>query len=201
MANALYADAKPLIFDVIEPDHMPDLEKDILITHINISYKIKLLSKYGDYIIEGIYNRKRNQKRCLTNKKLRKLVRVIRKLAKYEMIRSFMEGLLFDQIESIGDGTFLLNHCSEPLNLTHVYFGTYLWINNKHDNFIFDNCEEVTSLDYLKILFYINYAIDLFTEIKKFVKKDASCWKKNILRNIKLVQKHLKNIQDIFLIG
>lgn len=200
MANALYADAKPFLFDVIEPNHMLDVEKEILITHIQFSYKIKLLCKYGDYIIEGIYNKKRNKKRCLTNKKLRKLVRVIRKMAKYEMIRSYLEGLLFDQVESIGEGFFIMTNCSEPLSLTHVYFGTYIWINNKYDTFVFDNCEEITSLDYLKILYYINYAIELFTDIKKFVKtrKDISCWKKHILRNVKIVHKHLKSIQDIF---
>jgi hypothetical protein len=85
-------------YTIVSPPDLPWDERDALSQHLVFSMYVKQLYKLGTAVVEGIYARKRNERRLLTNKMLRFIVRTIRRFARFEVLRSSLEGLLFEQV-------------------------------------------------------------------------------------------------------
>ena len=136
----------------------------------------------------------------MRNPLLRRLARIIRKLAKYELLRSCLEGLLFDQVCN-HDEPFGLKGIDEKnvFLLTHIYFSTHTWDRKiKYSKEIeFDKCDNVTTLDYMKILHYIECVNDVMYDITKYVKELDEVevkWKKRIIRSAQVIKKTQQSI-------
>ena len=197
MAIAPFANAS--CFDIVDPPNLPEKEKEILIRHLIFSANLKRLWKCGDAILEGIFNRKRRRRRLLHDKLLRKVVRVIRRFAKYEVLRSCLEGLIFDEIEHLEDGDVFYVE-DEPLTLTQIYFCTSAWDTTKYDKeIVFDTCDEITSQDYLKLLYFFNMVEETIMEIKVYMKTTNSKWKYRVYRYLRMIKQNHKLIMALIL--
>jgi hypothetical protein len=159
---------------------------------------IKALWKRGDAVIEGIYSRKRNKKRLLVNKMLRLVVRTIRRFAKFEQLRSSMEGLLFDQVSFLNEPheiPFMLKGNTLDLNLTQVYFNTNCWEFYKYDKEIsFDHQEDISEKDVTQLLVYFGMLDYMIREVRSYLVKNVRGhnfwkWKQRALRYMSSVQK------------
>jgi len=172
-----------------------NVSEEVLFQHLQFSSQIKSIWKQGDAIVEGIYNRKRRRRRLLHDKILRKVVRTIRRFARYEVLRSCLEGLLFDQVENVHENeTFSLKK-SDQLTLTQVYFATSAWdLYNYQTEIDFDIGEHITSTDYMKLIYYFNSIEKLLEKVDVYVQVHAS--KKlqdhtgEVLHNIRRTEKH-----------
>ena len=185
-------------FNIISPPELPWDERDSLVQHLLFSMYIKAIWKRGDAIIEGIYSRKRNRKRLLVNKMLRLVVRTIRRFAKFEALRSSMEGLLFEQVSFLNtpdEMPFMIKGNAMDLNLTHVYFNTNIWEIYKYEKVIdFDRKEEVSKKDVDHLLTYFGMVDYMIKELKTYLLKNIRghnffVWKQRALRFMSSVQK------------
>lgn len=197
MATASFANANT--FDIVDPQNLPEKDKEVLIQHLIFSSNIKRLWKCGDAILEGIFNRKRKKRRLLHDKLLRKIVRVVRRFAKYEVLRSCLEGVLFDEIEHLEeDGEFSIGE--DPLTLTQIYFCTNAWDNAKYEKeIVFDIGDEITSMDYMKIMFFLNLIENVTDEINQYVKRSPSKWKYKAMKALLHVKQNHKNVVNLVL--
>ena len=198
MANAFFAELNNID---VKASTLSDKEKDCIVQHLIFSSNIKYLWKYGDAIIEGIFNCKRRRNRLLTDKLLKRISRLTRRLGRYEILRSCLEGLLFDQIEE--NENFELLAEGRSYMLTEVYFSTHTWdsVFTYPRHLEFDNCEEITTFDYMKILnfaFKIEHVIDNITEyITTKSIEDHPIWSKRILRCLRIIKKKHKLINNL----
>ena len=188
MAIAFFAELNNV--DICECPLLLENEKETIIQHLIFSSNIKYLWKKGDAIIEAIFNRKRKRRRLLYDKTIRRIVRLIRRLAKYEVLRSCLEGLLFDEIEN--EDNFIIKglNNSEIMSLTQIYFATNIWDQSIYDykELEFEDSENVTSLDYLKILHFFNEIEMVLNQIVEYAslhKERASRWRQRVMRAVK----------------
>ena len=186
----------------IKSDTLSDDEKEIIIQHLILSNNIKHLWKHGDAIIEGIFNRKRKKKRILYEKALRRTVRCIRRLAKYEVLRSCLEGLLFDQLVHEDDDMFTITfdeNIVDNMSLTHVYFSTNTWDQTKYKKEVeFDSCDEVTQDDCNKLQDYVYELEVLISIVQNYVRKLLiGRWRHRVMRALMLLKKNHKLMNSI----
>lgn len=197
MANAFFAELNNV--DVDAPT-LSDKEKDCIIQHLIFSSNIKYLWKYGDAIIEGIFNSKRKRSRLLFDRLLKRISRMTRRLGRYEILRSCLEGLLFDQIDNLSEHDHFEIKALEGVEgadfmLTQVYFSTHTWdsVCAYQRHLEFDNCEEITTFDYMKILhfaFKIEHVIEHVTNyVKTHALEDHPMWSKRVLRCLHTIKK------------
>lgn len=195
MAIAFFAELNNV--DVDAPT-LSEKEKDYIIQHLIFSSNIKYLWKYGDAIIEGIFNCKRKRNRLLFDKLLKRISRLVRKLGKYEVLRSCLEGLLFDQIENLKEhDTFEIKKLGLDGNqflLTQIYFSAHTWDSTLHyQKYIdFDKCDEVTTFDYMKILhfsFKLESVIQGLQHYVNITRFDHPLWSKRVLRCLNTLSK------------
>jgi hypothetical protein len=185
-------------FNIISPPELPWDEHDSLVQHLVFSMYIKALWKRGDAVIEGIYSKKKNKKRLLVNKMLRLVVRTIRRFAKFEILRSSMEGLLFEQVSYLNvpnEVPFMLKGNASDLNLTQVYFNTNIWEIYKYTKDIpFDRQEDVSEQDVAHLLVYFGMLDYMIKEVRSYLLKNVRGhnfwkWKQRALRYMSSVQK------------
>lgn len=193
MANAFFAELNGV--DVCDSLILTDKEKECIVQHLIFSSNIKHLWKYGDAILEGIFNCKRKRKRLLYDKVLRRIVRTVRKLAKYEITRSCLEGLLFDQIKHIDDtfGFTSIGVEGTPFMLTHIYFSTNTWDHKmKYEKEIeFDRCDDVTTMDYLKIFHFLFTLENVLNDITKYITTlEDTKWQQRVMRSLWTIKKN-----------
>ena len=196
MAIAFFAELNNI--DICECPLLLESEKESIIQHLIFSSHIKHLWKKGDAIIEAIFNRKRKRRRLLYDKTIRRIVRLIRRLAKYEVLRSCLEGLLFDEIEN--EDNFVvkgLTFNTEIMSLTQIYFATNIWDQSTYNykELEFDDSENVTPLDYLKILHFFNEIEIVLNQIAEYAslhKERASRWRQRVMRAVKHARPNLK---------
>jgi hypothetical protein len=159
---------------------------------------VKEVWKRGEAIIEGIYAKKRNKKRLLLNKVLRLVVRTIRRFARFEGLRSSLEGLLFSQVAYLNVPTeipFMLKGVDNELNLTQVYFNTNQWDMYTYEKEIeFDKQEEISEKDIALLLIYFGLLEYMIKEMRAYLLKHVRGhnfwrWKQRTMRMLSSVQK------------
>ena len=185
-------------FNIISPPELPWYDRDSLVQHLVFSMYIKEVWKRGEAVIEGIYARKRNKKRLLLNKMLRLVVRTIRRFARFEMLRSSLEGLLFVQVaylNSPNELPFMIKGVGSDLTLPQVYFNTNQWEIYKYDKEVeFDKEEKVTETDVAHLLVYFGLLEYMIKEVRSYLLKHVRGhsywkWKQRALRHMSSVQK------------
>lgn len=181
-------------FSITSPPELPWEESDALVQHLVFSMYIKHVWKLGESIIEGIYTRKRNSKRLLTNKSLRLVVRVIRRFARFEILRSSLEGLLFEQVSFLNSPVeipFQIKGKEADIKLTQVYFSTNIWEPYKYDKeIVFDKQQDLTNTDITHILLYLGLLDYMIKEIRLYlIRVRGNVWKQRAIRYLNYVQK------------
>jgi len=185
-------------FNIISPPELPWYDRDALVQHLVFSMYVKEVWKRGEAVIEGIYARKRNKKRLLLNKMLRLVVRTIRRFARFEMLRSSLEGLLFVQVAYLNTPNeipFMIKGVGADLTLTQVYFNTNQWEIYTYDKEVeFDKEEEVTEKDVAHLLVYFGLLEYMIKEVRSYLLKHVRGhsfwkWKQRALRHMSSVQK------------
>lgn len=112
---------------IFAPSHpLTDQERVLIAKHLWWSECFEAFWKQGDAIIEAIYAHKRIVRKSM-DPVLKCVVRGLRKLGKYEPLRSSLEGLLYDQVEQeqfcLLSGGYIVT-----VSLMHVYFSKHLWL-------------------------------------------------------------------------
>ena len=201
-------------FDVKDPPELPFDERDFLTQHLQYSLYLKELWKRGDAIIEGIFNRKRGRKRLLRDRTLRMVVRTIRRFARYDTLRSTLEGLLFEQVPFLGlahpELTFTIKSIKNvDLSLTQVYFNTNVWDPFQYEREVaFDMCEELTHSDIAKILFFFGVVMCTVSEMREFLLTNVRChssisgafkWKQRALKNMSSILKKQRMVTSLLI--
>lgn len=205
-------------FSIVSPPDMPWDERDTLVHHLVFSMYIKEVWKRGDAIIEGIYAKKRNRKRLLTNRLLRLIVRTIRRFAKFDTLRSTLEGLLFEQSTFLNTPTKygdylnfqLKGHRDVEFNLTQVYFNASAWecnpsareCNVSSFNLSFDDGDHVTPKDVAHLLLYFGMLDYMLKEIKSYLYKHVrgkNYWKHKTIRFMSSIQKSQRYVSGTLL--
>lgn len=185
-------------FTIVSPPDLPWDERDSLSQHLVFSMYVKQLYKFGSSVIEGIYARKRNDRRLLTNKMLRFIVRTIRRFARFEVLRSSLEGLLFEQVAYLNvpfEIPFMLKGIENEINLTCVYFNTAAWeIAMDEGELDFSKSEEISDKDIAHLLVYFGMLDYMIKEIRAYLLKSVRGhnfwkWKQRALRYMNSVQK------------
>ena len=187
-------------FRIISPQDLPWDERDSLSQHLVFSMYVKQLHKLGSSVIEGIYAQKKNDRRMLTNKMLRFIVRTIRRFARFEVLRSSLEGLLFEQVAYLNvpfEIPFMIKGVDNEINLTHVYFNTSHWETpnqSKDIDLDFDRSENITDKDVAHMLVYFGMLDYMVKEIRAYLLKNVRGhnfwkWKQRALRYMNSVQK------------
>lgn len=113
-------------------ENLKEDEEEALIQHMMISSQLEDFWFLGDKIVGGIFDYRRRMrlaKRPDHNVAFKHIVKILRKLGKYENLRSSLEAVLFEQAPSLCDLTnhFLVNGVEEKIYLTYVYFRRYTW--------------------------------------------------------------------------
>ena len=183
-------------FDVVKPHGLPEDQKQYLVKHLKLSSALKEMWLKGEAIIEAIYNRKRTSRRkVIKDEFLRKLIRGIRRYMKYELLRSSLEGLMFEQVTYLNEPDeikFTLADIPSDLSMTHVYFSRNFWEFETYDKeALLDNCESLTEGDITIILSYMITHEKLLEDISKFTLEydgqDRLKWKQRIFKNIRYI--------------
>ncbi len=202
------------MYIITHPMELPEEQKCFLMQHLEFSSALKDLWHQGDTIVEGIYNRKRclkSNRRVIRDAFVRQIIRAIRRFQKYEMLRSSLEGLLFEQVPYLNEPheiKFVIDHKSE-LKMTHVYFSKFCWELNDYERTHFiDKGEELTEADIAFILCFFKTQSDILLDLRTFVMnytgQDRLGWRTHIFKHIdalkraqnKIVPKLLKALQD-----
>ena len=106
--------------------------KTIVEQHLQISSQLEDFWFFGDKIIGAIFDYRRRLRltRAIDdNEVFRKIVKVLRKLGKYENLRSSLEAVLFEEVPDLSYLTksFRVEGNETDLYLTFVYFRRYTW--------------------------------------------------------------------------
>ena len=196
-------------FSIISPPELPWDERDSLVQHLVFSMYVKELWKRGEAVIEGIYAQKRNERRLLLNKMLRHVIRTIRRFARFEILRSNMEGLLFEQVAFLNNPKeipFMLKGNDADLSLTQVYFNTSQWeiqgIDKPHIEF--DRREDITDKDIAHMLVYFGMVDYMLKEVRGYLLKNVRGhnfwkWKQRALRYMTSVQKSSRYVSGMLI--
>ncbi len=185
-------------YTIVSPPDLPWDERDALSQHLVFSMYVKQLYKLGTAVVEGIYARKRNERRLLTNKMLRFIVRTIRRFARFEVLRSSLEGLLFEQVAYLNapfETPFMLKGVDTELNLTEVYFNTRQWETPLDDPELdFEKSQDISDKDIAHMLVYFGMLDYMIKEIRAYLLKNVRGhnfwrWKQRALRYMNSVQK------------
>lgn len=189
-------------FNVVNPYTIPDIQRDYLTRHLEFSCALKELWCIGESIIRGIYNRKRvtttKRRRALQDRLLQHVLKCLRKFSRYEILRSSLEGLLFEQVPFLNEPDeipFMLEGVDVHLHMKHVYFSRDYWDYFVYDQEApFDKSSELSEGDILFVLSFFNNQEALFYQIYSFVDsyqgQDRLKWRKRLYRNIKTVMRH-----------
>lgn len=199
-------------FRIISPPELPWDEQDSLVQHLVFSMYMKELWKRGENVIEGLYARKRNERRLLTNRMLRSIVRTIRRFARFETLRSSMEGLLFEQVAFLNtphEIPFMLKGNDIELKLTQVYFNTNPWDiykdkSNRAKDIEFDLGTDVTEKDIAHLLLYFSMLDYMLREVRAYLLKNVRGhnfwkWKQRALRTLNALQKSVRFVTGTLL--
>jgi len=197
-------------YTIISPPDLPWDDRDALAQHLVFSMYIKQLYKFGTAVIEGIYARKRNERRMLTHKALRFIVRTIRRFARFEVLRSSLEGLLFEQVAYLNSPVqtpFMLKGIDTELNLTEVYFNTRQWEAGLEDAQLdFAKCQDLTDADIAHILVYFGMLDYMIKEIRAYLLKNVRGhnfwrWKQRALRYMNSLQKSSRYVSSSLILA
>ena len=106
--------------------------KMIVEQHLQISSQLEDFWFYGDKIIGAIFDYRRRLRLARAiddNEAFRKIIKVLRKLGKYENLRSSLEAILFEEVPDLSYLTkpFRVEGNETDLYLTFVYFRRYTW--------------------------------------------------------------------------
>lgn len=195
-------------FNVISPYNLPLIQKAYLTRHLEFSCALKELGCIGESIIRGIYNRKRilsiSKRRVLRDRLSQQIVKCLRKYVRYEILRSSLEGLMFEQVPYLNEPDeipFELEGVHTQLMMTHVYFSRDFWDYYNYDQEApFDRSSELSEGDILLILSFLNNQEALFYQIYSFVDnyqgQDRLKWRRRLYRNIKSVMRHSDKLKS-----
>lgn len=202
------------VFDILYPDTLQISEKECLIQHLIFSSQLKNLWQYGNSIIYECFNKKRKRKRVLYNKFLRHVIRLIRYFAKYEILRSSLECILFDQVEV---EYFLLDGIEKNISMTEIYFSTSSWDINESSR-----TEQITQttqttqtnqttthidsthIDVMKIIYYLFMIENVITNIYNYIVKKEnninSKWKQRVIKQLRQIHKKLYSTMSLLFV-
>lgn len=194
------------IYNVVQPIDLPVSQREFLMQHLHFSSALKEMCCTGEAIIEGILNRKRPKDakhRVIRDKFLRHITSSLRRYIKHELLRSSLEGLMFEQVPFLNEPDevrFMIDGVPTPLLMTHVYFSRQLWEFCTYDKeLVLDTTEDLTEGDIMLILSFFNNHEALLCTIKKFTDEytgqDRLKWKERLRRNIRSIlriQLHIK---------
>jgi hypothetical protein len=189
-----------VMLSVVYPEEMPVQEREYLERHLYYSSALKEMWCRGDAILEGIYNRKRSlthKRRVIKDAFIRRIIYAIRRFMKYELLRSSLEGLMFEQVTFLNEPherRFRIEGVSNELKMTHVYFSRQFWdFNTFEKESILDKGEELTEDDIAFIMCYFMKQDELLEEIRQFTMRytgqDRLGWKARIMRNIRNIRR------------
>lgn len=119
------------MYTVVSKGVSPDGKK-VLEKHLQISSQLEDFWFYGDRIIGAIFDYRRKvrlTKQQDKNDAFRKIVKVLRKMGKYENLRSSLEAVLFEEVPDFSYLTksFKVEGNDTDIFLTFVYFRRYAW--------------------------------------------------------------------------
>lgn len=196
---------KPLTsFVVSHPEELPNDQRLFLVRHLEFSSALKELHCRGEAIIRGLFMTKMDRKTAsgrnmhiIKNMCIRTLVRGIRRFTKYELLRSSLEGLLYEQVPYLDEPIekrFRIEGINQSLLMTHVYFSRSYWEFYSYDKeAVFDKCLGLTEGDTLLILGFLNSLETLMWAIKKFTDdyrgRDRLKWRQRLRSNIRSILK------------
>lgn len=186
------------VFNVLEPVEIPEDQMAFLVKHLQFSSAIKEMQCCAEAIIHGLYKSKSSKgTKVIRNQTIRNLIRGIRRFTKYELLRSSLEGLLFEQVPYLDEPIercFKLEGNSNCLLLTHVYFSRCFWEFHTYEKeACFDKSDNLSEGDIMLVLGFLNNLESLLWSIKTFSDEyngqDRLKWRRRLRSNIRGILK------------
>jgi hypothetical protein len=196
-------------FGVTEPTELPDDQKHFLTKHLEYSSALKEMHCRGEAIVHGLFTFKKpkGKIKVIKNQQIRSLIRCIRRFTKYELLRSSLEGLMFEQVPYLDEPVekhFKIAGVQQPLLMTHVYFSRSFWeFYTYEQEAIFDRSQDLTEGDMMFILGFLNNLEALLWSIKRFSDdyngRDRLKWRQRLRSNIRSIMKAQTTIKLMLL--